>query len=72
MVRISSTSPFKITLRDSQRNDATRILPPTSRLRANVVLSVVPKRSTTFSTMSTPETPTDASVALLQLTCACG
>jgi hypothetical protein len=41
MVRISGTSPRKITLGASQSNDATRILPPTSRLIASVVLSVV-------------------------------
>jgi hypothetical protein len=33
----------------SQSNDATRILPPTSRLIASVVLSLVPKCSKTFS-----------------------
>ena len=37
----------------SQSIDVTRILPRSSRLKANVVLSVVASRSKTFSTMST-------------------
>jgi hypothetical protein len=35
----------QITLGASQSNDVTRILPPSSRLNASVVLSVVPRRS---------------------------
>jgi hypothetical protein len=48
------TSPRKITLDVSKSNDVTQILPPSSRLRLHVVLSVVPMRSSTFSTMSIP------------------
>jgi hypothetical protein len=43
-------SPRKIALGASQSNDATRILPPTSRLIASVVLPVVPNFSRAFST----------------------
>jgi hypothetical protein len=49
-LRTSDTSPQKITLGVSQSNDATRILPPSSRLTLSVVLSVVPNFSRTFST----------------------
>ena len=38
----------------SESNDATRILPPTSRLTLSVVLSVVPSFSSTFSTSEIP------------------
>jgi len=44
-------SPFTITLGASQSNDVTRILPPSSRLTASVVLSVVPSHSRTFSSI---------------------
>ena len=50
-LRTSSASLRKSTLRLSQSYDVTRILLPTSLLSANVVLSVVPKRSKTFSVL---------------------
>jgi hypothetical protein len=71
-LRISSTSPFKITLGASQSNDVTRILPPTSRLIASVVLSVVRNRSSTFSTSSTVKTPTDKCAAAQAQLCVYG
>jgi hypothetical protein len=49
-LRTTSTSSRKITLASSQIIDATRILPPSPRLSANVVLSVVSNFSRTFST----------------------
>jgi hypothetical protein len=42
----------------SQSNDTTQILPPTSRLTASVVLSVVSNFSRTFSTKSDAASPT--------------
>ena len=56
-LRTSSTSSRKSTLGSGQSNDVTRILPPTSLLSANVVLSVVPRRSRTLSTVLTSKTP---------------
>jgi hypothetical protein len=41
----------------SQSNDATRIFPSVSRVSANVVLSVLPNFSSTFSVMSALKTP---------------
>jgi hypothetical protein len=49
-LQTSSASPRANHLGASQSNDATRILPPSSRLSANVVLSVVPNFSSVFST----------------------
>jgi len=43
-LRTSSTSPRKITLVLSQSIDATRIFPPSSRLKISVVLPAVPRR----------------------------
>jgi hypothetical protein len=47
-------------LRGSQSNEMTRIFPPSLRLSASVVLSVVPRRSSTFSTFSSAMHQDDA------------